>query len=206
MPEGMKLAEKPPDTPAKAARDAGEWVAPGSVENDAAQGNDENVTGVGSRVADDCGENQHRGQKLLGGEAEHPLESSVDETGVFGDADAQQRHQHDTERMETGEGGDHARHERRQRVARQLVDHPDRFAVPGVDLLELDRRQNRRHDPRGDHQDQEQHRRVRQLVAGYLDPVEGAVEKALLALSWRRGRGLFGLFGLFSHRSPPPFG
>ena len=63
MPEGMKLALKPPETPAKAGRDAGQRMAPGGVEDHAAERDHQHVAGVGRGVADDGDQDQHRRQQ-----------------------------------------------------------------------------------------------------------------------------------------------
>ena len=56
-------------------------------------------------------EYEHRRQQFLGREREQPLEHGIDEAALLCHADAQQRHEHDAQGVEAGEGLDHVREE-----------------------------------------------------------------------------------------------
>ena len=142
------------------------------------RGDDEHVAGVGRRVADDRGQNQHRRQQAGRRAAQKQLEAGVDEAGLLGHADAEQRHQHHAQRREPGEGGHQLDHERGQGRARQLVGDAQRLAGARVRLGELDGGEQRRGDPGQQQQQQEQDGRVGKPVAGVLDEVQGAGDEA----------------------------
>ena len=81
-------------------------MPPGRVENDATQRNDQYVAGVDRRVADDADQDNHRRHQPLGRDAEQCAQAGIDESGVFGDADAEHRDQHDADRVKVREVGD----------------------------------------------------------------------------------------------------
>ena len=192
---GDEVGREPARDPREGGRDAGQRMPPRCVEDDPAQGDDEHVAGVGRGVADDGGQDEHRGQQARRRPAQDQLEAGVDEAGLLGHPDPEQRHQHHPQRREPGEGGHELHQERGEGGARQLVGDSQRLAAARVDLGELDRGQDRRRDPRQHQQQQEQDGRVRQPVADGLDGVQGAVYEspalgACLPFRWCLRHGL----------------
>jgi hypothetical protein len=93
---------------------------------------------------------------------------------VFGNADAQQGHEDDPERMKAGERRHHPREEGRDGGARELALHLDRLLGPRIDLGERHRRDDGGNHPDDEQQEQEQQRGIGQLVPDAFHPVQHA--------------------------------
>ena len=144
----------------KGAGDTGQRMPARGVEDDASERDDEDVPGVGSRVADDGDEEQHRREERLRRDTDEALEAGVDEAGVLRDADSEERDEDDSERAEPGEGRDHAGEESGECGPRELVLHGER---PGAVLCrdrELVPREQEGGDPDNAESEEEQHGRI----------------------------------------------
>jgi hypothetical protein len=159
-------------------------MSPRRVEDHAAERNHEDITRIRRGVADDRHQDEHRREQFRRGEAEHPFQRRIDEAGMLRHAHAEQRNEHNAERMEAGERRHHVREKRSDRRPRELILDLDRLAVPRIDFAELHRREEPREDPDDEEQDEEERRGVGQLVADTLDRIQRAIDKARRAVAF----------------------
>ena len=150
----------------------------GSIENDAAQWNNEHIACVGSGMADNADDDDHRRQQPICGYIEQSSQRGVDKAGVFGNADSQHRNQDNTDRMKVREVGDHDREKLGDRRARQQVHDDQGFAGAGIDDVERHVGQQPRQDPDEEQQRYEQHCRVGKLVTYAFYRAEKAAGRA----------------------------
>ncbi|MNF54232.1 hypothetical protein D3C84_356560 [compost metagenome] len=176
---GEEVGGKATGDPGKGRGYPGQRVAPGGVEDDATYGDDQHITRIGRRVADDGHQDQHGGQETGGGDFQQLLQAGVDEAGLLGHPDPQHGHQHYAERGEAGEGRDHAGEELGQASpGQQVVDH-DGLPGTGIDQIKGELGEDPGTDPDDQQGIEEQHGGIRQFVACLLDPVQEAVQPAV---------------------------
>ena len=120
------------------------------------------------------------------GPRQQRLEGRVDESRSFGDPDAQERDENHAERMEVGERVHHVAQKLGERLRGELI--VDHLLLWPVLRLHLERMaaEQRRHDPRRDRPENEENRRVGELVADPLDAIERSIDPSLLGRRFRR--------------------
>jgi len=143
-------------------------VTPRSVENDAPDRDDKHVARIHGRVADDTDKNDHRGQQRLRGDIEKRAYGGRNESGMLGNADAEHRNQHNSDRTEGHESFDHRGHELHEVLACKLIDDDDALARSRVKDIKSDVGKEPGKYPDDAEQRDEQYRRIRQRVADAL--------------------------------------
>ena len=162
----------------------GHGVAPVGPEDHGAQGDQDDVAGVGGDVGHDAQEDHHGSDQGLGGDLHGLLEQGIDHAGLLRHAHAQHGHQHHAQGGVGGEVAHGLGEHIGQAVLGQQADgfHGGHLQLAVRDQLAGGGHAHRRADGRDRHDQQGQHGeqgyRVGQLIARPLDAVEPAVIQA----------------------------
>ena len=119
----------------KSGGDTGERVAAGSVKNYAAQRNNQDIPGIGRRVACDTNHDNHRRQKPVAGDVQQCPQTRVDKAGCLSNTDTEHCNQHHANRVKVREVRHHHRHEFCQCGTGQEVLDNQCFARARIDKL-----------------------------------------------------------------------
>ena len=132
-----------------------------------------------AKMAADRDERREQPERRNG---EHAAQDPADQTRPFRNADADDHHQHHTERREGDERLRHTGEKRDDRREREQVVDAERQTRPGIHDAEVAPGEHARRDPGERQSADEEHDRVREAVADALQRIEQA--------AGRRARGL----------------
>jgi hypothetical protein len=187
---GTTLAEKPPETPAKAAASP---AIGGGVEH-GRQRDQDDIGRIRREVGHHRDQGYRRGQQNPRGAAHAGAHRGGKEPGALGDARAEHDNDDVAQGVEAGEGRGHLDEEKADVVRGEQAHRrdPERASV-GRRLRRMidadaERRQNRaRDDEDGDEPEEDEHR-IGQRIAGALDPAEHAAPSSVRRRRFRHDR------------------
>ena len=158
------------------AGDARERMAAGAVEHQGGERHQDDVHGVAREMAEN-GDDDDGGRERGGRDVAHQLaKKHMNEARAFGNADAERRDERDAERREAHEVLDRIDDQLEKVLGREHVHDTDHVARGRVLVVKRNVGKRARDHERDDECPDEEHRDVRQLVAGRLNHVQEAVE------------------------------
>ena len=130
----QRVGRKAPRNAGKRRRNTRNGMPPNGIKNDAAQWNDEHVSGIDSAVRDQTDQYDHGRHERLGRPGKRHLDAGIEVARLIGYPDTQHGHEHHAQRCKASEDGHHLGEEGRHRIPGQQVVDDDGCARARIDV------------------------------------------------------------------------